>query len=120
MLEFSHLDSACFQVFLDSLAQTYPHDRHLIQLDRAPAHTAHTLRIPDTIRLVFQPPYCPELNPIERVWQELRRFWAWTPIHSLNDLQQTITQWIEQLSPHQVQSLTQWDWLMNAISVAGI
>ncbi|PSP36194.1 MAG: hypothetical protein BRC57_02920 [Cyanobacteria bacterium QS_8_48_54] len=24
--------------------------------------------------LLFQPPYCPEVNPIERVWQELKRW----------------------------------------------
>ncbi|MFQ3627446.1 MAG: transposase [Cyanobacteriota bacterium] len=45
-------------------------------MDHAAAHTAQTLRLPDNVILVilvFQPPYCPEVNPMERVWRELKR-----------------------------------------------
>ena len=28
--------------------------------------------VPDTIRLIFQPAYSPELNPVEHVWEEGR------------------------------------------------
>jgi hypothetical protein len=30
-----------------------------------------SLKIPDNILLIFQPPYSPELNPIERVWHSI-------------------------------------------------
>ncbi|PSO89544.1 MAG: hypothetical protein BRC41_01110 [Cyanobacteria bacterium QH_9_48_43] len=33
MLEMSHLDSLCFEAFLQTFAQTYPHQLHLIQVD---------------------------------------------------------------------------------------
>ena len=39
----------------------------------APCHTANKLIIPDNVILLFQPPYCPELNPIERVWQYIKQ-----------------------------------------------
>jgi transposase len=39
----------------------------------APVHTAHKLIVPENVILLFQPPYCPELNPIERVWQYLKQ-----------------------------------------------
>jgi transposase len=30
--------------------------------------------IPDNnVVLLYQPPHCPELNPIERVWEDLKR-----------------------------------------------
>lgn len=119
-LEFSHLDSECFQTFLDSLAQTYPDDLHLVHLDNAPAHTAKSIQIPNNIILLFQPPYCPELNPIERLWQEFNRDVAWKQFASLEDLQQQISDWVHQLTPAFVQSLTHWDWLINALYVAGI
>ncbi|PSO55069.1 MAG: hypothetical protein BRC40_01860 [Cyanobacteria bacterium QH_8_48_120] len=32
------------------------------------------MTVPDNVVLLFQPPYCPEVNPIERVWQELKRW----------------------------------------------
>ncbi|PSO76397.1 MAG: hypothetical protein BRC40_03265 [Cyanobacteria bacterium QH_8_48_120] len=40
---------------------------HLIQLDNAPCHTANQLVVPEKVIFLFPPPYCPELNPIERV-----------------------------------------------------
>jgi putative transposase len=60
-------------VFLEKFAQENRHEIHIIQLDNAPVHTAHKLVIPENIILLFQPPYCPELNAIERVWQYIKQ-----------------------------------------------
>ncbi|WP_199289677.1 transposase [Phormidium sp. FACHB-322] len=70
--------------------------------------------------MLFQPPYCPELNPIERLWQELKRALAWMQFDSIETLQQVISQWLNRLSLPQVRSLTQWGWLIDALCVAGI
>jgi transposase len=44
----------------------------VVILDQAGWHGAHALRIPDNVSLLPLPPYSPELNPIENVWQFLR------------------------------------------------
>ena len=72
-LEFSHLDGMCFQIFLDKLAQKYPAHLNVIQLDNGKFHHSSSLRIPDNILLIFQPPYTPELNPIERIWSHIKQ-----------------------------------------------
>jgi hypothetical protein len=41
-------------------------------LDGAGYHVAAALAIPENITLVRLPPYAPELNPIENVWEYLR------------------------------------------------
>ena len=41
-------------------------------LDGAGYHIAAALTIPENITLVRLPPYAPELNPIENVWEYLR------------------------------------------------
>jgi transposase len=41
-------------------------------LDGAGYHIAAALTVPENITLVRLPPYAPELNPIENVWQYLR------------------------------------------------
>jgi transposase len=51
---------------LASLALAFPDSLNLLLLDNSGAHTAQRLAIPDNVRLVFLPPYCPALNPIER------------------------------------------------------
>lgn len=119
-MEFSHLDSACFEVALAHFATQFPEDLHVIQVDNAKAHQAHSLSVPDNVILLFQPPYCPEVNPIERVWQELKRVLAWMHVDSMAQLQQAISRWVNQLSPEAVKSLTQWDWIVDALCVAGI
>lgn len=35
--------------------------------------TGDQLCVPDNISLLHLPPYCPELNPIENIWQYLRQ-----------------------------------------------
>jgi len=129
ILEFSHLDSLCFETFLGAFAKAYPNELHLIQLDNASAHRAQSLQVPDNLAgtlspgvviLLFQPPYCPELNPIERLWQELKRALAWMHFDSIDALQLAISKWLDQLSPAQVRSLVQWGWLIDALCVPGI
>lgn len=57
-----------FQVFIDSFAKKYPADFHVLQVDNAKFHTAAKLELPDNVMLLYQPPYSPEVNPIEQVW----------------------------------------------------
>lgn len=45
----------------------------LILMDRASWHTTEALVIPSNILLMPLPPYSPELNPMEQVWQQLRK-----------------------------------------------
>jgi hypothetical protein len=61
---FSHLDSLCFQIFLDKLAAEYPEHLNVIQLDNGRFHLSSKLKIPEKVLLIFQPPYSPELNPL--------------------------------------------------------
>ena len=47
----------------------------VLVLDNAGWHTSHALVVPDNISLVLLPPYSPELNPVENVWQFFRANW---------------------------------------------
>lgn len=99
LLEFAHLDSLCFEAFLHYFAGQFPDELHLIQVDNAMAHRARALSLPDNVILLFQPPYCPQVNPIERLWRELKRTLDWQQFEDRRELQQAISQWVHQLSP---------------------
>lgn len=45
----------------------------IVVADGAGYHHKAAIRIPDNITLIKLPPYSPELNPIENVWQYLRQ-----------------------------------------------
>lgn len=44
-------------------------------LDGAGWHGANALVVPDNLSLLTLPPYSPELNPVENIWQYLRANW---------------------------------------------
>src|ERR1700730_15599522 len=44
-------------------------------LDQAGWHLSRRLIVPENITLVPLPPKCPELNPVENIWQFLRDNW---------------------------------------------
>ncbi|MDP9312677.1 MAG: transposase, partial [Chloroflexota bacterium] len=62
------LNAEHMQLFLNELAAARP-DTLNVLLDNSRAHTAQELVLPSNIVLVFQPPYAPEVNPSERVWE---------------------------------------------------
>jgi Transposase and inactivated derivatives len=55
-------------------------------LDNGAFHKAKVLNIPDNIKLVFLPPYSPELNPAERMWARLKRPFTNKILHSLEQV----------------------------------
>ena len=65
-------NTACFQAFLDVLARKFARQDILLVLDGAPNHRCGDLALPDNITLLFLPPYSPELNPKENLWDEIR------------------------------------------------
>ncbi len=54
--------------------QVQPGHHAVVILDGAPWHRAGgRIKVPDNISLLTLPPYAPELNPVENVWQYLRQ-----------------------------------------------
>ena len=60
-------------VFLAQLRQAHPDDYVLMVLDGASSHFAGALRVPEGFHLVPLPPYSPELNPTEMLWDIVRK-----------------------------------------------
>ena len=42
-------------------------------LDNGAFHKAKSLVIPKKTVLIFLPPYSPEVNPAEKIWQKMKR-----------------------------------------------
>lgn len=118
--EFSHLNTDCFQVFLNLVAQQFQDDLLILQLDNGGFHKAKRLKVPSNIILLFQPPHCPELNPIEQVWQYLKRGLRWSLPATLEQLRQQLQQRLHTLTPEVIASITGRHSILEALSVAGI
>lgn len=69
----THVSVMAMNLLLEEVAAQLPAGTHAVMLiDNAGWHIANDLRVPPNISLVHLPPYSPELNAIERVWQYLR------------------------------------------------
>jgi transposase len=67
-------DTEAMQAHLDEIGEAVAPGAHaLLILDKAAWHTTGKLETPANITLVPLPPYCPELNAAENIWQYLRQ-----------------------------------------------
>jgi transposase len=109
------LNADLFQLFLDRFAVARPETLNVLLVDNSRCHTAHTLQIPSNVRLVFQEPYAPELNPAERVWQALKDELAWQCFPDLAALQARVVELVQDWDAAMLQSLTAYPFIMDAI-----
>jgi transposase len=114
-LELPYLNADNFQIFINLFAQTFPESLNLLLLDNSGAHTARRLTLPENVRLVFLPPYCPELNPLERVWRDLKDALAWLHFPTLDVQQDYIAHLLRGYEAATLQALTGYTYLMEAI-----
>ncbi len=65
-------DTEMMSLFLKHVSKTEASYFVVMQVDRASWHHSQELKIPANMRLIAQPAYSPELNPVEHVWEEVR------------------------------------------------
>jgi len=113
-----HVNSDCMQVFLDEVSSRHPCDRILMVLDGAGWHKAGALKIPENMRLVPLPPYAPELNPVEHLWDELReKSFGNMVFDSLDALEDHLEVSLREMECNrdQVHSIVAWPWIINSL-----
>jgi transposase len=89
-----------------------------IQLDQAPAHCSDRLNIPDNIVLLYQPAHSPELNPIERLWQDLKLDFKGENFATLDELRTALRETLSYVTPEWIASMTRYRCIMRALSIS--
>jgi transposase len=115
-LELPYLNAQTFQLFVDAFAETFPDSLNILLLDNRGAHTAQRIRWPQNVRCVWLPPYCPELNPIERLWRDLKDDLAWQQFPNVEAQQDYVGQLLRAYEARTLQSLTGYAYLVDAIN----
>jgi hypothetical protein len=116
--ELPRLDADCFTVFLRQFGQHYAESLNIILLDQAPAHVAQRVQIPENVVLVWLPAYSPELNPVERLWEDLKRridVLNGQVRSSLRALREHVADLVQRYSAETIASLTGYAYLVEAI-----
>jgi transposase len=118
-LELPYVNADSFQLFVDEFANAFPDSRNILLLDNSGAHTAQRIRWPANVRCVWLPPYCPELNPIERVWRDLKDDLAWQQFPDLDTQQVYVADLLQAYNAPMLQALTGYAYLVDAINALG-
>lgn len=108
----------CMQLFLDEMATRYPDENIVMVLDGAGWHKNQEIKLAENMRTVFLPPYSPELNPQEHVWDELReKFFHNRAFDSMDALERRLEDGLKSLesNPESIRSITGWDWIINSV-----
>jgi transposase len=111
------MNTDSMSLFLNQVSKAHVEDFIVMVLDGASSHKCKDLKVPENITLVFLPPYSPELNPAEQIWNILRRnYFANRVFDSLNATTLQAETGLQNMSFDRkgLQSLTNWPWI-NAI-----
>lgn len=116
-----HVNTECMQIFIDEIAARHSKDNIVMVLDGAGWHKCAGLRLPENLRFLFLPPYSPELNPQEHIWDELReKNFHNRVFENIEALEEHLAGALKALenSTERVKSITAWDWIISAYSNA--
>lgn len=85
--------------------------------DGAPSHRGNAVKELGAI-LVIQPPYSPELNPAERVFEAIRAEVEGKIYATISDKQEVVENFLKELSatPERIRKLAGWAWIQETVS----
>ena len=99
------VNTDCMNVFLEELSEEIKEDFILI-MDGAGWHKSKDLIVPKNIQIVLLPPYCPELNPVERLWKYIKNHTIKNRVfNTLENLEDEICDFVKNLTKDVVMSI---------------
>lgn len=110
------MNTETFSAYLGQVSAAHPDEFLVMIVDGASSHVSKDLKIPENIRLHRLPPYSPELNPVEHLWDEIRE--KSFPNRVFSEMKAVIAQLENDLpalasDTARVKSITAWPWIIS-------
>jgi transposase len=113
-------NTVCKEMFVEYLKDFSlykPDEFKIVLIDNAGFHSTKDVELPENIALLPIPPYSPELNPAERVWQFLKDKISMKFFDNLKQIEENLDHIMNELTNKQMASITGYDFLKNAFAV---
>ena len=114
------MHGACFKLFLAEVSARHPEEFVIMVCDGAGSHTAIDLELPGNIGIITLPPYSPELNPTEGLWDLIReRRFANKAYDTLDEVEDDLANELQLLEGEHstIQSLTRHPWITTSLNL---
>lgn len=109
-----YVNTQCMNIFLDKLAKELPGKKYLLIVDGASWHRSYQLKIPTNIEIMYLPPYSPELNPVERLWNYVKQHTIKNKFYnSLTILEAVVCKFLKQITSETLKSVCACNYLYN-------
>ena len=110
------VNASTMSMFLATVSQRHTDEYIVMVMDQAGWHIAHELEVPKNMRLVLLPPYSPQINPAEHIWDALRENCIGNTVFaSLDAADKALSKGLRSLEsdPERMQSLTGFEWITS-------
>lgn len=111
------LSQQATEIFLEEVSARHSNEIILMIYDGASAH-GEGIKLPKNMILAKLPPYSPELNPVEHIWDDMReKFFGNFVFKSMNAVEEQIIKACQfyENNAKTTQSLIGFDWIVNSI-----
>ena len=115
------VNSAMMSLFLEEVSFLHPDEFILMFMDKAGWHRAKDLVVPLNIKIEWLPPYSPQANPTENIWDEIReKSFANYAFHSMDAVEDTLVNALSNMEskPTLVQSIAGFPWIISISLIA--
>ncbi|MEN6483272.1 MAG: IS630 family transposase [Syntrophobacteraceae bacterium] len=111
------VNAQTMSLFLREVGRRHPDEFILTVMDGAGWHKSVELEVPENMHLVFLPPYSPQLNPVEHIWESIRENWFRNEVfRSMDGVENRLVQALRALEndPEKVASLSGFPWIISS------
>ena len=104
--EINGVNTTIFESYLNEFSQYKPDEYKIIVIDNAGFHSTKNIEIPENIFLLRIPPYAPELNPCEQVWQYIKNRYKNQRFETMEKLTEWLHNMVNQMTKDTIKSIT--------------
>lgn len=114
-----YADTTSMNIFIKEFSQNYSNYRTIMLMDKAGWHRSAGLKTPENVLFWYLPPYSPELNPVELIWDYIREQKGFNNrvFNSLKEVEDRLSHALNELYEEKeiVKKMTLFKWIYSAI-----
>ncbi len=104
--EVDGVNSEIFEAYLKEFSTQKPEEYKIVVIDNAGFHSTKNIVVPDNIFLLRIPPYNPELNPCEQVWQYIKNRFKNQRFETMEKLSEWLHNMVRTMERQTIKSIT--------------
>jgi len=115
--EIDGVDSYTFEDYLTGFSKRKAKEFKIIFIDNAGFHNALDMEIPENIFLLRIPPYSPELNPSEQIWQYIKGRFKNKMFENIESVKDWLYEMVKQMDKKLIKSIVSNHHYLSAFNV---